>query len=187
MKKEIFKKIISFVAILLIIVHIIWPHLAIDYVTLVLIFIAIIPWLESLFRVVEFPGGWKFEYKDLEKVEKEIGNAGLMAKPEKDKLIFSQISFEENPNLVLAILRIEIEKKVRLIAKKHSIMEDPSMRKLFYFLQDANIITSVERSALEDLTCILNKAIHGMDVNKKAADWAIDIGPRILAALDKKV
>ncbi len=34
---------------------------------------------------------------------------------------------------------------------------------------------------------LLNEAVHGAKVDKKALDWAMEVGPRILKALDKRI
>lgn len=44
-----------------------------------------------------------------------------------------------------------------------------------------------ERAVIADLIVLLNKAVHGAEVDNKAAQWAIETGPRILRALDQKL
>ena len=61
------RSLVTLVALLLALSHLIWPTLAIDTVTLVLLVIAIIPWLAPLFKSLEFPGGWKVEFQELQK------------------------------------------------------------------------------------------------------------------------
>lgn len=34
---------------------------------------------------------------------------------------------------------------------------------------------------------LLNSAIHGAKVDDRAVDWALDVGPRLLEALDEKL
>ena len=34
---------------------------------------------------------------------------------------------------------------------------------------------------------LLNSAVHGAEVDRRAADWAIEIGPKLLASLDDKI
>jgi hypothetical protein len=46
------------------------PDLKIDAITITLLFIALVPWLSPLFKSLEFPGGWKIEFKEMkEKME----------------------------------------------------------------------------------------------------------------------
>lgn len=78
MNKKKIKWTISIVAIILALVHIIFPELNIDLITVFLVAIAIIPWLETLFKSVELPGGLKFEFQDLERISLEAKEAGLI-------------------------------------------------------------------------------------------------------------
>lgn len=84
---------ITLSALVLVVIHVVFPHIAIDYITLTLIFIAVIPWLVPLFKSMEFPGGWKVEFQQLEKVTAKVEKAGLLANEEK-VLKETQFSFE---------------------------------------------------------------------------------------------
>jgi len=53
------KILISILAFTIAIIHITWPDLSIDYVTLTLFIIAIFPWSVPLLKSLEFPGGLK--------------------------------------------------------------------------------------------------------------------------------
>jgi len=111
--------IISLLAIIIILVHLIWPSLAIDGITLTLIVVAVIPWLAPLFKSLELPGGWKIEFKDLAKAKVEADAAGLLASSTEVNVTKEypfQIVAEDDPNLALAGLRIEIEKRLRELA-----------------------------------------------------------------------
>ncbi|MBI3170895.1 MAG: hypothetical protein HYZ22_20640 [Chloroflexi bacterium] len=48
-------------------------------------------------------------------------------------------------------------------------------------------MTPEESSALADMSGLLNSAVHGADVDKRATDWAMEIGPKILHSLDEKI
>jgi hypothetical protein len=57
-------------ALVLVVVHLIWPHVRIDSITLLLLAVALLPWLNPLFKSIELPGGWKFEFREFkEKVQ----------------------------------------------------------------------------------------------------------------------
>ncbi len=45
---------ISAVAVVIIVVHLVWPKVAIDGITLALLVIAIVPWLAPLFKSLGF-------------------------------------------------------------------------------------------------------------------------------------
>jgi len=180
--------IISAVAILLAVAHLIWPDVRIDAITLALVVIAILPWLGSVFRSVELPGGMKVQYQELEKAQEQIEEAGLLATPEvrKEDPAYMRIA-EHDPNLALAGLRIEIEKKLRAIAKAHGLSgERWSVGITARQLSEKGVLTKQEYSALIDLIAILNNAVHGAEVDQRAVEWAFEIRPHLLASLDKR-
>src|SRR6266851_3613859 len=111
---------ISTVASIFIVLHLADPTLRIDAVSLVLLIVAMLPWLGSVFKSIEFPGGAKVEYQDLQKAELAASKAGLLGSGPDQPKTSSSPSFmavaHEDPNLALAGLRIEIEKALRSIA-----------------------------------------------------------------------
>lgn len=153
--------------------------------------IAIIPWLVPLFKSLEFPGGWKFEFQELEKVEKKIGKAGLLDSVTvvgKAPEYSFQMVAEEDPKLALAGLRIEIEKRLKNIAEIKKISTyNKGISPLFRILSEQQVLSNEERSVLADLVGLLNNAVHGAEVDHRAAQWAIEIGPRILKGLDERL
>jgi hypothetical protein len=178
---------LSLGALLIALAHLLWPSLAIDAVTLVLVMIALVPWLAPIFKSLEFPGGWKVEFQDLQKAAAKAEAAGLLATtPAAAAATFTfQRVAEEDPNLALAGLRIEIEKRLVSLAAKRGI--DSRNRGVGYLLRllgENGALQQQERSALADLTGLLNSAVHGARVDQDAARWAIEIGPRLLKALD---
>jgi hypothetical protein len=160
--------------------------LGIDSTTVLLLAIAALPWLGSIFKSVELPGGLKVEYRDLVKVGEEAAKANLLATPPKEKPAFLALA-PADPNLALAGLRIEIERRLRMMAGKEGLEADRlSVGPLLRQLQDHGIINEQEHRVLGDLLPLLNRAVHGADVDAKAADWAIDVGSQLLAALDQR-
>jgi hypothetical protein len=71
------RQIISLGALLLVLAHIVWPILAIDFIALGLIVIAILPWLAPLVKSLELPGGWKVEFAEISKqiIEEKVPQA----------------------------------------------------------------------------------------------------------------
>jgi hypothetical protein len=182
------KYFISFIALLLISIHIIWPQVAIDGITLGLIVIAIIPWLSPLFKSLQFPGGVKIEYQDLEKTKRQIKEAGLLPKkPKIAKNLDFVPSVNDDPTIALAWLRIEVEKRLRQLIKEKRLSEEGGLKRNLYILYKKDILSDEERQALSDLVEILSTAIHGVPVDQAASDWAIEIGPMVLKALDNKL
>lgn len=136
--------------------HLIFPNVSIDIITVVLIALAIIPWLETLFKSVELPGGVKLEFQELEKIEKEAKKIGLISTEEETETVeddkdnpkyyFVEIA-EINQELALVSLRIEIEKRLREIATKYSIdTQKYSVIRLIDALVNKNVLTIQDNS-----------------------------------------
>lgn len=195
-KKRI-KLIISIGATLVAAAHLIFPKVSIDIITVVLIALAIIPWLETLFKSVELPGGVKLEFQELEKIEKEAKKIGLISteetttkaeeNKEKPKYYFVEIA-EKNQELALVSLRIEIEKRLREIATKYSIdTKKYSVIRIIDALADKNILTIQETTVLKDMISTLNHAAHGVEYDQRNAQWVIDNGPAIVDSLENRI
>lgn len=188
MSARIVQLLITVVALLTVSVHLIWPDLKIDAITLSLIIVAILPWLAPLFKSIELPGGWKFEFQDLVKAEERAEEAGLLAEPAEAPEYSFQIVAEKDPNLALAGLRIEIENRLVKLAESANIdTRKTSVGRLINTLNKSNLLSFEERSVLADLIILLNAAVHGAKVDERSADWAMDIGPRLLKGLDNKI
>src|SRR3990172_7427214 len=70
--KTLLKVGITVAALLIALVHLIWPNLNIDAITVTLLFVALVPWLSSIFKSLEFPGGWKIEFQEIKEQVKSI-------------------------------------------------------------------------------------------------------------------
>jgi hypothetical protein len=90
-----------------------------------------------------------------------------------------------DPNLALAGLRIEIERRLRWIAEAAGVeSRSSSAGSLTRALQAAGVLPPDVASALYDLIGVGNQAVHAFDVSPGAAEWARTEGPRLLALLD---
>ena len=168
--------------------HLIWPNLKIDAVTLVLLIVALVPWA-PLFKSVELPGGWKIEFQELEKARNKAEAAGLLDLAVKWEKEFSfQAVAEEDPNLALAGLRIELERRLRELARSRNLpSERAGIGQLLRILDREDVLTPEERSALSDMVYLLNSAVHGAEVDRRAAQWALEVGPQLLAGIDERI
>lgn len=187
---------ISLAAVVLIFVHLIWPNLKIDAVTVLLVVLAVMPWLTPLFKSLEIPGGLRFEFQELERVEKEAKEAGLVTdKPINNKSEYTFIEIAEAyPQLALASLRIEIEKSLKILAQKTKVACSECLNSKAhgagYLIRDLyhkGVLSQQERSVLGDMLGTLNKAVHDEEVDERTAQWVIHIGPQILDSLRKKI
>jgi hypothetical protein len=185
------KQVITLVALGLALVHLVWPSVAVDSITIILLVVAIIPWLSPIFESIELPGGWKIKFRDLQKAADRADSAGLLA-PISNVTVQTDFTFQsvadQDPNLALAGLRIEIEKRLMNLAKSKGI--DSGRAGIGYLLRELSqkqILTDNERSVLSDMVGLLNNAVHGAKVDHRAASWAMDVGPRLLKALDERI
>ena len=192
MKMEAVKRtkiVITIGALLVLLVYLIHPFTVEPFV-IILICLAIVPWLTSILKSVELPFGVKIEFQDLREIEEKAKKAGLVGgtqalAPE------SEYSFQavagEDPRLALAGLRIEIEKKLNDLANARGV---PVSRKGISIslreLSDRQILTHDQSSVILDLLGILNKAVHGADIDARASQWALEVGVPLLRTLERK-
>lgn len=168
-------------------VHLAWPGIAIDAVTVTLLLVAALPWLGRLFKAVELPGGVKVEFAELQRAQQEAESAGLLAGEgaNRDGKASSRLLPTDDPNLALAGLRIELERRLHKVAERHGIPANRrSVGLLIHDLHNRNLLSREQSSILADLLPSLNAAVHGARVDPRASAWAIDVGPRLLAGLD---
>jgi hypothetical protein len=179
---------ISLTAIAAAAVHIVWPALAVDGITLALVVIAIIPWLAPLVKSLELPGGWKVELRELQQAKEDADMAGLLAPTstlDSNREYSYQLIADNDPNLALAGLRIEIEKRLRNIAQARNILgRKQSVGSLMRVLLQEGVLTQQEYGVLADMVGLLNSAVHGATVDNRAVEWAMETGPRLLKSLD---
>lgn len=99
-------------------VHILYPELKVDEITVMLFAIAVIPWLTGLFKSMKLPNGVEFEFQELKDINNEAKAIGLISgTPEKNakEYDFIQIA-ESNTSLALAGLRIELERSLKKLS-----------------------------------------------------------------------
>lgn len=169
--------------------HIFFPALAIDSITAALLLFAVLPWLQPLFKSVELPGGLKVEFQDVEKVAARAEDAGLLQAPlsrQPQRYSFQRVA-ETDANLALAGLRIELERRLDMLARAHGYEGSArGIGNLLKYLNSRELINAAERRVLSDLVDLLNAAVHGAVVEPEAAAAALDIGPRILESLEQR-
>jgi hypothetical protein len=147
-----------------------------------------------LFTSIELPGGLKVAFRDLEQAKQEAESAGLLAKPlaaaVQDQASSYPLALLQtlDPNLALAGLRIEIEKRLVELGRKHGIESTRyGIKWLLSTLTLLRVLTPEEEIVLERLTKLMNSAVHGAEVDPRGSAWATQVGPAILEALDRKI
>jgi hypothetical protein len=64
--------VVTAVALAFVVAHLIWPDLEIDAIALAFVGIAIVPWLGPLLESIEFPGGFKATFREVEQRIEEV-------------------------------------------------------------------------------------------------------------------
>jgi hypothetical protein len=181
------RRVVTLVALGLALTHLLFPSLAIDAITLGLLAVAIVPWLAPLIKSLELPGGWKVELQEMYQVSARAQDAGLISE-ETGSLVPEhtfQLVADRDPNLALAGLRIEIERRLLRLAEQHDIpLRSRGIGNILRELDKRGVVTSEQRSVLSDLVGLLNSAVHGAEVDRRASEWAMQIGPGLLQSLD---
>lgn len=182
---------VTIIAVLLAITHLFIPSVKIDEIALILLVLAGIPWFAPFLKSVELFGA-KLETR-LEETAKKVEDSGLVGvdrEPQKQKrhIYAFESVIGNDPNLVLASLRVEIESRLRKIARSRNIKADKvPLRKLTDELIKKEVLSVNEVASIKDLLPLLNRAVHGESFDKRAADWALDFGPRLLDALEDRL
>ena len=106
-------------ALVLVVVHLIWPHVRIDSVTLVLLAVALLPWLNPLFKSIELPGGWKFEFREFKRRVAQ----DLEDKEQKVQTLADRVDRVESA--VFVGIAPELEKKLGAVLERfHAYLAD---------------------------------------------------------------
>ena len=176
-------------AAVLIVVHIVWPSLAIDATTVALLLVMLLPWILPYVRSVELPGGTKIELQPLEDAgDQFLGrNVEPSARIPTDDVQPAYISVGlSDPNLALAGLRIELEKRLA-DAYSGPLARPGSTAVAIDRLRRRGMLSGIEADALVRIVRLLNEAVHGAEVDIEVAEWALTDGPRIIASLDSRL
>lgn len=174
---------ISIVAMACIVLRFFFPDIKIDTITIGLLIVAVLPWFAVLIESAKLPGGWEVKFRDLEKAASDI-TKGAATNPllADDVPTFTAIATRD-PNLALAALRIEIEKRVSAIATKHGI-QSRSIKQTLGQLRQNGVFDYRAIAGLDQIIDAGNKAVHGAPVEPSVAVWAIEYGPSVLSVLD---
>ncbi|MEB3104086.1 hypothetical protein [Ferviditalea candida] len=187
------KTLTTLLAVVLVLIHIFFPDLKVDSITLGLLVVAVLPWLAPLFKSVELPGGMKFELQDFKEIEEKADKAGMFDKdiqPTNQIEYTFQLVAKEDPKLALAGLRIELEDKLRKLAYENDLdTKYKGLGNLLKILSSHDLITFEERSVLADMVRMLNAAVH-CEVDRfeySNVSWALELGIKILNSLNKRI
>ena len=181
------KAVITIVALGVIALRVYYPDLKIDAVTFGLMVVAILPWLSELIESAKFPGGWEVKFRDVKEAGAKVTTSSpppALAAPQPEQPSFIVVA-EHDPNLALVGLRIEIEKRIREFARLHHLDERRPLSQLLRECTHRELLPRDTVAGLQELVIAGNEAAHGARVQEGVAEWAVEVGPRILASLDE--
>jgi len=185
MEKFVSRVVVSGVVLAVLFVRHRWPNL-LDVTDLILIAFILLPWLSSLVKSMDFPGGWKIEFQDVSNAGSKVTSAaarvsGLRRAKPAGKLA-SLLPLDSN--LALVDLRVQIERRLRDVAEANNMPSSKPLSMLLRSMGEQEILPSEALSGLTDLISLGNKAAHGAKVEPGVATWAAEQGPLVLGVLD---
>lgn len=149
---------VSSVSAMLAVVHIVWPEVEIDAVTLGLLAIAVAPWLGTLFASVELPGGWKFEYREfkrsvkaeLSEKEKQVDELTYRVARVEQFVFTGDVTPEIKVRLGRSLERFHAYLQSRGYRSDHALptvhIENTDMKNAYYDIQENRIVVGIEVS-----------------------------------------
>ena len=170
------------------VIHVVFPKLAIDSVTISLLLVAAIPWLGRFVKTLELERVGKVEFRDVQRIEKQAAAADLVApdqapNPEAAK----DLENVADPNLALAGIRLALERKLLELADAAGLKTTRRGVYLLAELEGVDAIFSPEFFVFRNFFSLLNSAVHGATVDRAAADKALTMGRNLLESLDERI
>jgi len=187
----------SVLATILLVFHIVWPNvIKIDATAVALLIIILLsPYLSLIKRIKIGEFEAEIDRSQVDKVE----NAVRSVQPQEETYLRQPSNLEDqllqlaetDPAFALAKLRIEIERRLRSIAEinlaspqEREKISRSGVRQISRILLREEVINTKAFEALEEVTNILNKAVHGIKIEPSEAIRVIDTGFALLHYLD---
>lgn len=145
--------------------------------------LAIVPWVLGIIEKINAPGGFEIVFA---KVEGQLDAS--QATPDQEDLNAFKYFEAGDPNLAIAMLRVQIERRLRQIAEE--VIPEPEARRrprtLQFLLEELATIGAIPDEAtvlIRDLMPVMNQAVHGVALQSTATEFAQSYGPKILSML----
>jgi hypothetical protein len=146
--------------------------------------LAALPWLLGLFEKITLPGGIELNLRELEQRLDE--NKAVIHDADREAFEFLKTN---DPNLAMAALRIEIEKRLRKIAHSRRLTSDSARKgipQLLEMLKNEGAVGGEVVSMILDMLPAMNAAAHGVELPTTSDEWVSRNGPKLLSLLDEK-
>lgn len=164
-----------------------------------MVVILIFPWLLPYIKTAKLPGGFEITTREVRQLEVAAGRSAIgtvpvaMPAPRRrgappPSSSIRLMLFKADPNLALASLRLDIERKLREIATNRQLdVERLPLWQVLNILHEREIIGSSEFESLRMIIKVCNKAVHAEKVDSALALRVLDIGDLALQYLDSKI
>lgn len=181
------------IGIALILVHGFWADIfAVDIITILILFVLYIPFVAKYLKKAKFPGA-EFEFKDeiqetrelvksvKQKEKAKIADEMKISPFDRFRLRAVREQFYTDHVLALAALRIEIERKLRLLIEPLDIAKRDtwSISRIIDALKKNEVLSSEKISVLQKIVNMCNKAVHGEPVSKGEANQIMDLADEL--------
>lgn len=196
-------------AVALLVAHLLLPgRVKVDVIALVLLAVAVLPWLGDVFESIDFPGGGGVKFRetvkaagDLVAASAPVQEARPPAAPPSGAKAPGAPRHERSPagdawrtalpssgdaNLQLVALRIEIEKRLAALVER-SGGKGRSLNDMLRAAQERSLVEPQVIDALRTLIAAGNMAAHGRPIDRELGEWVRETGPDILRALDLRL
>jgi hypothetical protein len=185
----------------LICLHLIFPKWAIDSITVTLLVLLLVVWILPWIKTLKIPGGAEIQMRDILKAEESLAKSNLPqrqesistpnAVPERqtENITLLEKILGRDPNLALANLRIEIEKRLMLLGKHQdaNFSSLTGISKMIRTLRDRKVFDPEFALSLSKIVSVGNAAIHGAHVDPNVAERALNVGEELLRGLDQLI
>lgn len=186
-----FKILMSLVFSMLLVLELFCSKVEINTTTIILTILVFLPWIIQYIKTLEINGVGKVELvdketkKELESKAKGVGNDS-MVNEDYQKYSFYRLK-DDDTKLAMAALRIEIENKLRLLAVKNQLnVNQVGIRQLANQLYKMECLDGNEMMIIQDLSNVLNKAVHSQLDDYSSYGWIFDIGIKLVQSLEEK-
>jgi len=152
---RVFQKIgLTVLFIALLAAHTTWPKIPSDSLAVVLFVLAVLPWLDSLVKSAELPGGWKIEFREL---KAEVAR--------QQEIINDLVKYSMSASIFHHLCGIAL-------LKTYTYVDNDANQREFYFLRDNGFIKP--RSGLTFVD--FGPGIHGSNLADVAEPTPIGWG-----------
>lgn len=187
----VFKILMSITFLILLVVKMFCSTIEVDTTTIILAILIFLPWIIQYIKSLEINGIGKLELVDNQTKEELVANAKNVGTDKVSSDDYQRYSFyrlkDDDTKLAMAALRIEIENQLRIIADNYQVNTNKiGLYKLAKELYLRERLDRNEMMIIQDLSNVLNKAVHSQLNEYSSYEWIFDIGLKLVRSLEEK-